>query len=161
MILESTLLDIIEHQIQQLENRDLGLERELKIPIPSLSSHALIISGIRRCGKSTLLMQILSKIKNEKFIFIDIFREDNKAVIEIKDNAGGIEEEIIEKVCEPYFTTKHQTQGTGIGLFMCKEIINKHMNGQINIINTSFEDKNKIYKGTLTRIILEDIIKND
>lgn len=71
MILESTLSDIIEHQMQQLGNRDLGLERELNISIPSISSHALIISGIRRCGKSTLLMQILSKMKNEKFIFIN------------------------------------------------------------------------------------------
>lgn len=131
------------------------------------------IENIQVCGYETELIQVLINIlnnskdaleflnENEKFIFIDIFREDNKAVIEIKDNAGGIEEEIIDKVFEPYFTTKHQTQGTGIGLFMCKEIINKHMNGQINIINTSFEDKNKIYKGTLTRIILEDIIKND
>ena len=131
------------------------------------------IENIQVCGYETELIQVLINIlnnskdaleflnENEKFIFIDIFREDNKAVIEIKDNAGGIEEEIIDKVFEPYFTTKHQTQGTGIGLFMCKEIINKHMNGQINIVNTSFEDKNKIYKGTLTRIILEDIIKND
>lgn len=131
------------------------------------------IENIQVCGYETELIQVLINIlnnskdaleflnENEKFIFIDIFREDNKAVIEIKDNAGGIEEEIIDKVFEPYFTTKHQTQGTGIGLFMCKEIINKHMNGQINIANTSFEDKNKIYKGTLTRIILEDIIKND
>ena len=99
--------------------------------------------------------------KNEKFIFINIFRENNKAIVEIKDNAGGIKEDILDKVFEPYFTTKHQSQGTGIGLFMCKEIINKHMNGEIYISNTSFEYKDKTYNGTLTRIVLENIIKND
>ena len=41
---------------------------------------------------------------------------------------------------------------------MTKEIINKHMNGQLNISNQSFEYKNKIYKGTLTRISLENIV---
>ena len=51
-----------------------------------------------------------------------------------------------------------QSQGTGIGLFMCTEIINKHMNGQLNISNQSFEYKSKIYKGTLTRIFLENIV---
>ena len=84
--------------------------------------------------------------------------ENKKVIIEIKDNAGGIDEGIMDKVFEPYFTTKHQSQGTGIGLFMCKEIINKHMNGQLNISNQSFEYKNKIYKGTLTRISLENIV---
>ena len=131
------------------------------------------IENIQVCGYETELIQVLINIlnnskdaleflnKDEKFIFINIFREDNKAIIEIKDNAGGIKEDILEKVFEPYFTTKHQSQGTGIGLFMCQEIIHKHMNGQINISNTSFDYKDKTYNGSLTRIILENIIKND
>ena len=109
------------------------------------------IEDIQVCGYETELIQVLINIlnnskdaleflnKNEKFIFINIFRENNKAIVEIKDNAGGIKEDILDKVFEPYFTTKHQSQGTGIGLFMCKEIINKHMNGEIYISNTSFE----------------------
>ena len=131
------------------------------------------IEDIQVCGYETELIQVLIIIlnnskdaleflnKNEKFIFINIFRENNKAIVEIKDNAGGIKEDILDKVFEPYFTTKHQSQGTGIGLFMCKEIINKHMNGEIYISNTSFEYKDKTYNGTLTRIVLENIIKND
>lgn len=43
---------------------------------------------------------------------------------------------------------------------MCKEIINKHMNGEINILNEDFEYKNKTYKGTLTQITLKNIIKD-
>ena len=127
------------------------------------------MENIQISGYETELIQVLINILNnskdalellndEKLIFIDIFMENKKVIIEIKDNAGGIDEEIMDKVFEPYFTTKHQSQGTGIGLFMCKEIINKHMNGQLNISNQSFEYKNKIYKGTLTRISLENIV---
>jgi signal transduction histidine kinase/ABC-type nitrate/sulfonate/bicarbonate transport system substrate-binding protein len=127
------------------------------------------MENIQISGYETELIQVLINILNnskdalellndEKLIFIDIFMENKKVIIEIKDNAGGIDEGIMDKVFEPYFTTKHQSQGTGIGLFMCKEIINKHMNGQLNISNQSFEYKNKIYKGTLTRISLENIV---
>ncbi len=127
------------------------------------------MENIQISGYETELIQVLINILNnskdalellndEKLIFIDIFMENKKVIIEIKDNAGGIDEGIMDKVFEPYFTTKHQSQGTGIGLFMCKEIINKHMNGQLNISNQSFEYKNKICKGTLTRISLENIV---
>lgn len=129
------------------------------------------IENIKVSGYETELIQVLINVLNnskdallsinndEKLIFIDIFKKDDKAIIEINDNAGGIDEEIVHKVFEPYFTTKHQSQGTGIGLFMCREIINKHMNGQIEISNATFEFNNKSYRGALVKITLENIVK--
>ena len=129
------------------------------------------IENIKVTGYETELIQVLINVLNnskdallsinndEKLIFIDIFKKDDKAIIEINDNAGGIDEEIVHKVFEPYFTTKHQSQGTGIGLFMCREIINKHMNGQIEISNATFEFNNKSYRGALVKITLENIVK--
>ena len=61
----------------------------------------------------------------EKYIFIDAGKQNENTVISIYDNAGGIPEDIKEKIFEPYFTTKHQSQGTGIGLYMTGEIIKK------------------------------------
>ncbi len=128
------------------------------------------IENIKVSGYETELIQVLINILNnskdallsvdndEKFIFIDIFKKDDKAIIEINDNAGGMDEKIVDKVFEPYFTTKHQSQGTGIGLFMCREIINKHMNGHIDISNVNFEFNNKNYKGALVKITLENIV---
>ena len=68
-------------------------------------------------------------------IRIKLFTEGGKTVVTIADNAGGIPEEIIDKVFEPYFTTKGPEQGTGIGLFMSKTIIEKNMNGRLTVRN--------------------------
>ncbi|MFK2823259.1 sensor histidine kinase [Arcobacter sp. YIC-80] len=89
------------------------------------------------------------KIKDfdSKFIFIDLFMEENMIIISIKDSAGGIDNNIIDRIFEPYFTTKHQSQGTGIGLFMCEEIICKHMHGKIEVLNDEYTYKNMQLKG--------------
>jgi two-component system, NtrC family, C4-dicarboxylate transport sensor histidine kinase DctB len=64
-------------------------------------------------------------------IKVRIFTEDGRTVISIADNAGGIPDEIMERIFEPYFTTKGPQQGTGIGLFMSRTIIEKSMNGKL------------------------------
>ncbi|WP_368030830.1 cache domain-containing protein [Arcobacter sp. s6] len=87
-----------------------------------------------------------------RVIFIDAYKQNEKVIIKIKDNAGGVDKKIIDKVCEPYFTTKHQSKGTGIGLYMTSEIIKKHMNGTLKIANVEFKYENKIYKGLETTI---------
>jgi signal transduction histidine kinase/ABC-type nitrate/sulfonate/bicarbonate transport system substrate-binding protein len=108
-----------------------------------------------------VLMNILINAKdaletkdNEKLIIIKVEKIEEKLIISIKDNAGGIKEDIIDKIFEPYFTTKHQFNGTGIGLYMSKLIVEKHLDGEISSENTKFEFNNKIYKGALFKIIL-------
>ena len=64
-----------------------------------------------------------------------LFRENGKAVLTITDNAGGIPEEIMQSIFDPYFSTKDPIMGTGIGLFMSKAIIEKNMNGSLSARN--------------------------
>lgn len=71
----------------------------------------------------------------EKHIDVAAKSYDSFVEITVKDNAGGIDEHIFERIFEPYFTTKHQAQGTGLGLYMAKMIIEQSMNGSIWVKN--------------------------
>jgi len=61
--------------------------------------------------------------------------ENNRSVVTISDNGGGIKEEITDKIFDPYFTTKELGKGTGIGLFLSKTIIEKNMGGLLTMRN--------------------------
>ncbi|MBF0537010.1 MAG: PAS domain S-box protein [Nitrospirae bacterium] len=78
---------------------------------------------------------LLARVVREPFIAINTYRHNTRAVITVVDNAGGINEEIIDKVFDPYFTTKEQGKGTGIGLYMSKMIIEGHMGGLLTARN--------------------------
>jgi C4-dicarboxylate-specific signal transduction histidine kinase len=69
-------------------------------------------------------------------ISLHLFAERGKTVVTITDNAGGIADEIIGRLFDPYFTTKGPDKGTGIGLFMSKAIIEKNMGGRLTVRNT-------------------------
>ncbi len=73
--------------------------------------------------------------KIEEFIKIFSYKIDNKCLIIVEDNAGGIPEEIKDKIFEPYFSTKGNV-GVGLGLYISKLLIEKHMNGKIYLENT-------------------------
>ncbi len=75
----------------------------------------------------------LTQENDEKKILLSIQKIDNKILIRISDNAGGIPNEIKEKIFDPYFTTKHQSVGTGLGLYISTNIIQKYFNGKIYI----------------------------
>jgi len=66
---------------------------------------------------------------------INLFREGERVVATIADNAGGIPEGISGKIFDPYFTTKDAAKGTGIGLYISKAIIEKRMKGRISVRN--------------------------
>jgi len=96
----------------------------------------------------------LENITTERYIFFTVKKYNDKVSISIKDNAGGVPEDIKDKIFEPYFTTKHKSQGTGIGLYMSHEIIVKHMEGSIEVQNSTFEYNGKKYTGADFRILL-------
>ncbi|MCV6608202.1 MAG: GAF domain-containing sensor histidine kinase [Campylobacterales bacterium] len=82
-------------------------------------------------------------IDNESYGEIEISIEeiDNHVVIIFKDNGGGIKEDIHDSIFEPYTTTKHKAQGTGIGLYMVKSVIEIHMDGTITSKNTMLNNQ--------------------
>lgn len=100
-------------------------------------------------GLSQAIINILSNAKdilvqnnseNEREITLNLSQvlNDNfsKTVLSIEDNGGGIETDIMNKIFDPYFTTKHQSEGTGLGLYISKNIIEQEMLGTLQVVNT-------------------------
>ena len=78
--------------------------------------------------------ELLSRNIENPMIYIEVNLNDNKSITTVSDNAGGIIEDKIEKIFEPYFTTKDR--GSGIGLYMSKTIIESHFKGELHVKNT-------------------------
>ena len=112
----------IEYEILEQEKLLIfGYENEISQALVNIISNA----------KDVLLER---NIENPK-ISIKIYQDNEYAKIDIIDNAGGINLEPIEKVFEPYVSTKHASSGTGIGLYMSKTIIEKNSGGYLNVQN--------------------------
>ena len=77
-----------------------------------------------------------NKLDRRNVVVITIYEENDKSVVTIADNAGGIPADVIAKIFDPYFTTKGPDKGTGIGLYMAKTIIEKNMGGKLTVRNT-------------------------
>ena len=142
------LNDVINNALNilssKIENNNIKVIKNCEnIVMKSFSSELLQIFVIFLSNS----IEAFSKNSEEKYIFIDTSKSDTDISIIVKDNANGVEENILERIFEPYFTTKHKFQGKGIGLFMVMEIITKHMNGEILALNKTFSYKHKNYKG--------------
>jgi len=122
----------------------------------------LIINNKENCniyGSLNMLIQVMVNIINnakdiliekdlvEKLIFINISKTDSQIIISILDNAGGVPKDIIHKIFDAYFTTKHKSQGTGLGLNMAYNIIKNSFNGNIEVKNKEYQYNNINYKG--------------
>jgi signal transduction histidine kinase len=72
----------------------------------------------------------------EKIIVLDMKTLEDKVVITIEDNAGGVDEKVLPKIFDPYFTSKHQSQGAGLGLHICYDIVINSLHGNLYVQNS-------------------------
>jgi len=79
---------------------------------------------------------LLERKVTDPVIRIRLFGEEGRAVVTVSDNAGGIPDAFLGKIFDPYFTTKKEGKGSGLGLFMAKTIIEKHLGGRVAARNT-------------------------
>ncbi|MGE4399639.1 MAG: PAS domain S-box protein [Campylobacterales bacterium] len=94
---------------------------------------------------SQVLINILNNAKDalnehkkdgDKHIKIAAYKRSAEIVVSVTDNAGGVPESIMDKIFDPYFSTKSASQGTGLGLYMSKMIIEQNMGGKLSVHNT-------------------------
>ncbi len=151
-----TFRDIVkeERTVKELEIQDI-LDRVIAILSISLNNKNIeLIQNIDYETKMIKFMvvgelgQVLTNIINNAVdvldhrnienpkIKIDCFKDKNNYIIGIEDNGGGVSEDIINNIFEPYFTTKHQSQGTGLGLYMSHKIVEESLGGKLYVKNT-------------------------
>jgi len=128
------------------------IQQALKIIKSSFLSVGITINEIYNSKKkismydSELMQVFLNIFKNSYDNFIEKHTEiptlviktydiDNDVIVEIIDNGGGIKKDILDKIFEPYFSTKEK-HGTGLGLYMSKTIVEEHHTGKLNVQNT-------------------------
>ncbi len=75
--------------------------------------------------------EAMASMSGEKEISVYIAEEENNIIISVQDNGEGIDEDNLEKIFDPYFSTKHASQGTGLGLFMSRMIVQQSLKGTI------------------------------
>ncbi len=124
------------------------IEKELFI----LGNKNLLIQALINIYNNAL--DVLKENEGKRLIFVSIKKDDSNVILSIKDNGGGISSSNIEKIFDPYFTTKHQSQGTGIGLYMTHQIIVKQLKGYISAKNIEYEYEGEKFVGALFTIII-------
>jgi two-component system, sensor histidine kinase and response regulator len=119
---------------------------ESKISLNNVKIDLEVDETLKATGIKMELMQVVINIVSNsldvfiernienRVIFLKLFQEDSKIILSLEDSAGGIKDEILEKILDPYFTTK--TTGTGIGLYMVKLIIKNNFKGDLKVMNS-------------------------
>ena len=140
-------------QKKELVNVGDVIERGLELMRKPLESSQIVIEHKNDCDvKSELyttefVQVILNLIKNAKDVLLEREVENakieivtrclnSKVIVEVRDNGGGIDAKIIDKIFDPYFTTKDEHNGTGLGLYMSKMIVEEHIGGILSVTNT-------------------------
>ena len=125
------ILNMIKSTLEDSNIELRGNLQEEKIKIPGSLSHVIV--DILNNSKEVLYRKHIEK----PWIEINLNVTSTKYMITIEDNGEGVSENILPHIFEPYFTTKHQSQGTGLGLFLSYKIVTEELNGEFYVENTT------------------------
>lgn len=132
-------IKIVEHKIED-ETLTNGFPNELTQVFLNIFNNAKDI--------------LVDKEESHKEVHIYYSQSDDYNIVSILDNGGGVPNNIKDEIFDPYFTTKHKAQGTGIGLYMCKQIVEKHNKGKILLENRKIDIEGISYEGACFNIYL-------
>ncbi len=135
-----------------IKNKNIELMKELNCHDTFITYPNELKQVILNLIKNAEDILLENKIENP-YIKISSYKEDDKYILEVSDNAGGVPEDVIDKIFDPYFSTKTKKDGTGLGLYMSKTIIEDHCGGELSVSNSK---DGAVFKIVLHRIQGED-----
>jgi len=118
----------------QIKNRgielNLNLQTDEKIRTYPNEVKQVVMNLLKNAEDVLLIEKIVNPV-----IKIETYKKDDRFILEVTDNGGGIDKAIMNKIFDPYFSTKKERDGTGLGLYMSKTIIENHCNGKLSVYN--------------------------
>ncbi len=134
-VLQKSIQDAINLVLPALEHANIAITTKM-------SKDEVVLFGFPN-ELSQVLLNIISNSKdallenrvNGAFIKIDLTKDEKSVHLKVADNGGGIPDAILPRIFEPYYTTKEQGKGTGIGLYMSRHIIEGSMGGELFVKN--------------------------
>ena len=145
-----SFINLVEGSIKK-HNIELIVDIEEKVNIDGYENELIqCFINIFNNAKDALT----ANTKTNRFISISAHTDKKNTIIKFRDNGKGIPQDVLPKIFEPYFTTKHQSQGTGLGLSMTYKFVVTGMHGTITAQNISFNHNNTTYQGAEITIII-------
>jgi C4-dicarboxylate-specific signal transduction histidine kinase len=136
----TSVLNIIGESI---ESKGITIKKDLKCNCKFTTYSNELKHVIINIIKNAEDILIENKTKNP-YIYIKTYKKDDERVLSISDNGGGISNDIKEKIFDPYFSTKTKKNGTGLGLYMSKIIVEDHCHGILQVDN--HDDGGAVFK---------------
>ncbi|MGD9807012.1 MAG: cache domain-containing protein [Deferribacterales bacterium] len=112
-----------------------NLSNECDCPSMEIVGHAGEFKQVMQNIVSNAKDEFVENGTESPMITISISLDESSVTISFKDNAGGIPENVLPNIFDPYFTTKEEGKGTGIGLYISKVIIDEHFGGRLRAVN--------------------------
>ena len=163
-----------DNSVKEFSSKDL-LERVKNLIATNYKSNDIELvlksseSFLIRSNFNEIMQIILNLLNNAKDAFCERELSNRIVIIEekfvnnalelmIKDNAGGVNPSIMNRIFEPYFTTKHQSVGTGIGLYMAKDILENRLDGFIEVYNEELEHNEEKRDGAVFKLTIPNLV---
>ncbi len=122
---------------------DIVMDIEEELQIQSNKTHFLrAIHSLVQNSQEAFL-----EYSGKKIVFLRGYQDNNSLVLEFYDTAGGVKKSLLNRIFEPYFTTKHKSQGKGLGLYIMENIILYSLQGSVHVENFKFKYQKEDYKG--------------
>jgi C4-dicarboxylate-specific signal transduction histidine kinase len=150
-----SIFELFEHAIKlvQMSSREkVEIVYNMQSDIEMFGYRSELIQVLLISINNSMDAFITSKTKKPK-IELSAIRKEDYVYFTLEDNGGGIPDDILDKIYEPYFTSKPKTQGTGLGLYIMKIIIEKSMLGELSLENSE--------EGVICRFKIVNLISSE
>jgi len=146
LILAQNIDENISNLQKNLEEHHIVIEKKLDYSL-TVDTSITNFSQVITCIINNAVDALQKMISLERYIIINLYKDKNNIYLTIKDNAEGIQEDIMNDIFNLYATTKHRSLGIGFGLHNVYKIVKNDIGGTIDVSNVSFSLKDKTYYG--------------